>query len=227
MMLHPDKAQRHAVYQRLMARNRIVSILRIGVPALGLVALALLLGQIYLSSLTSRFGLGQITVTRDTVSVESPEYAGLLDDGTAYRVSATAAQAPTAATDQIALSNAYLTMTRPDGVVTTVEAKAAVLDTTNELVTIKDVANIATSEGTSGVVADSIFDYKTQSLTGRGPAIIDYADGTHLVAEGLTYDARTLVWTFTRATVTLPDTPGAASADVDPEAAETTEMTTP
>ena len=227
MMLHPDKAQRHAVYQRLMARNRIVSILRIGVPALGLVALALLLGQIYLSSLTSRFGLGQITVTRDTVSVESPEYAGLLDDGTAYRVSATAAQAPTAATDQIALSNAYLTMTRPDGVVTTVEAKAAVLDTTNELVTIKDVANIATSEGTSGVVADSIFDYKTQSLTGRGAAIIDYADGTHLVAEGLTYDARTLVWTFTRATVTLPDTPGAASADVDPEAAETTEMTTP
>ena len=226
-MLHPDTAQRHAVYQRLMARNRIVSILRIGVPALGVVALALLLGQIYLSSLTSRFGIGQITVTRDTVSVESPEYAGLLDDGTAYRVSATAAQAATDATDQIALSDAYLTMTRPDGVVTTVEAKAALLDTTNELVTIKDVAHVATSEGTSGVVADSIFDYRTQSLTGRGPATIDYADGTHLVAEGLTYDAKTLIWTFTRATVTLPDTPGAASPDADPVAAEPTEMTIP
>ena len=212
MNLQADAAQRLEVYKGLQARNRIVSILRIGVPALGLVALVLLVGQIYLSSLTGRFGVGQITVTRDSVSVDSPEYAGLLDDGTLYRVSATGAQAPTDATDQIAMSHARLVMSRPNGVATTVEAEVAVLDTTRELVVIKDVAHVSTSEGTRGVIADSIFDYKTQSLVGQGPVTIDYADGTHLVAEGLTYNATTMIWTFTRSTVTLPDTPGAKPA---------------
>ena len=46
-------------------------------------------------------------------------------------------------------------------------------------------------------------------LTGHDPVSIDYADGTQLEAAGFTYDAAALVWTFTRATVTLPDTPGA------------------
>lgn len=216
MNLHADAATRQAIYRRLMARNRIVSILRIGVPVLGMVALASLLGQIYLSSLTSRFGIGKITVTRESVSVDAPEYAGLLDDGTAYRVSATAAQASIDATDQIALSDARLAMTRPDGVVTRVDAKAAVFDTTQELVVIKDIANIETSEGTRGVVADSVFDYQAQMLTGQGPVTIDYADGTHLVAEGLVYNAKTMIWTFTRATVTLQDTPGARTTETSP-----------
>jgi lipopolysaccharide export system protein LptC len=216
MSLHADADYRHAIYRRLMARNRIVSILRIGVPALGVVALVGLLGQIYLSSLTSRFGIGQISVSRDSVSVEAPEYAGLLDDGTAYRVSATMAQAPIEASDQVALDSAKLVMTRSDGVVTTVDAQSAVLDTSRELVVIKNIANIATSEGTRGVVADSVFDYKTQALTGQGAVAIDYADGTKLVAEGMTYDATRLIWTFTRATVTLQDTPGAETNETSP-----------
>ncbi|SEP62929.1 hypothetical protein SAMN05428969_0211 [Devosia sp. YR412] len=215
MNLHADAAQRQVTYQRLMARNRIVSILRIGVPALGAVAFVALIGQIYISSLTGRFSVGKITVTRESVSVDAPEYAGLLDDGTAYRVSATAAQAATDATDQIALSDGRLTMTRPDGVVTKVNALAAVLDTTRELVLIKEVANIETSEGTRGVFTDSVFDFRTQSLVGQGPVTVDYADGTHLVAEGVNYDAQASIWTFTRATVTLPDTPGAAPATSD------------
>ncbi|KKC34468.1 hypothetical protein [Devosia psychrophila] len=227
MNLHADAAQRLKIYQGLQARNRVVAVLRLGVPAMGAVALALLVGQIYLSSLGSRFGVGKITVTRESVSVDAPQYAGLLDDGTAYRVSATSAQAATGATDQIALTHSRLVMTRPTGVATTVEAEAALLDTTRELVVIKDIAHVSTSEGTKGVVADSIFDYKTQSLVGQGPVTIDYADGTHLVAEGLTYNAITMIWTFTRSTVTLPDTPGADPEAADPEAAKTTEMTVP
>ena len=60
-----------------------------------------------------------------------------------------------------------------------------------------------------GILRNSIFDYAAQHLTANGPASIDYEDGTELEAESLTYDAVALVWTFTRATVTLPDTPGA------------------
>lgn len=209
MTMQADTARREAIYRRLEARNRLIAILRIGVPALGLVALTILVGQIYLSSLGSRFGIGQITVTRDSVTADAPEYAGLLDDGTAYHVSAVSAQAATDATDKIAMRDARLTMTRTDGEITNIAADAAVLDTTTQSVLIEKQAEIATSEGTRGVVANSVFDYATQTLMADGDVEIDYADGTHLVAEGMTYDAVSLVWTFTRATVTLQDTPGA------------------
>lgn len=209
MNLEADAAQRFAVYRKLQARNRVVAILRIGVPVLGAVALSALLLQIYASSKTSRFGISQIVVSPDSVTVETPEYSGVLDDGTAYRVSATSARAAVDATDRIGLSEATLTMAKPDGVTILVETPAAVLDTTAQVVEIAGQARVSNSEGTSGILRNTVFDYEAQQLTGHGPVIIDYADGTHLEAEGLTYDAAVLVWTFTRATVTLPDTPGA------------------
>lgn len=209
MNLQADAAHRLAVYRSLEARNRIVAILRIGVPVLGAVALSALLLQIYASSQTARFGISQIVVSPDSVTVETPEYSGVLDDGTAYRVSATSARAAVDATDRIGLSDAALTMVKPDGVDIVVATPAAVLDTTGQIVEIEGEAEVRNSLGTSGVLRDTVFDYVAQRLTGTGPVDIVYADGTRLVAEGLTYDAKALVWTFTRATVTLPDTPGA------------------
>ena len=209
MNLHADAAQRLAVYRRLEARNRVVAVLRIGVPALGVIALSLLMLQIYVSSTASRFGISQIVVSPESVTVETPQYSGLLDDGTAYRVSASSAQAAIDATDRIGLSQAALTMVKPDGVTIEVEASDAVLDTAGQVVEIAGMAEVADSLGTAGILFDSVFDYEAQHLTGRGPVSVDYADGTRIEAEGLAYDATTMVWTFNRATVTLPDTPGA------------------
>lgn len=210
MNLQADAAQRLAVYRSLEARNRVVAILRVGVPLLGAVALSALLLQIYASSQTARFGISQIVVSPDSISVETPEYSGVLDDGTAYRVSASSARAAVDATDRIALTDAALTMTKPDGVTIIVETPAAVLDTTGQIVEIAGQAQVSNSLGTSGVLHDTVFDYVAQRLTGTGPVDVVYADGTQLEAEGLTYDATALVWTFTRATVTLADTPGAS-----------------
>lgn len=209
MDLQADAAQRLAIYRGLAARNRVVAILRIGIPALGAVALLALVVQFYVSSQGSRFGVGRIAVTSESISVDAPEYAGVLDDGTTYRVSASAARAATDATDRIALVDAALTMERPGGIGMFVDAPQAVLDTTGQTVIVENVANVRNSLGTSGTVQDSVFDYAAQALVGKGAVSIDYADGTHLVAEGMTYDAVGLVWTFTRATVTLPNTPGA------------------
>src|SRR5690554_851537 len=176
MNLHADAAHRLAIYRGLAVRNRIVAILRIGVPALGSVALVALIAQIYVSSLGSRFGVGQISVTSERVTVEAPEYAGVLDDGTAYRVSASAAEAATDATDRIGLIEAALSMRRPDGVTMLVDAPAAVLDTTGQLVIVEGAANVGNSLGTTGVIHDSVFDYASQALVGEGPVTLDYAD---------------------------------------------------
>jgi hypothetical protein len=209
MSAQTDTADRLRTYQRLALRNRIVSILRIGVPAIGLVVLVGLVGQIYLSSLGGRFGVGQITVTREAVNVDAPEYAGVLDDGSLYHVSAASAQAALDATDLIDLSDASVRVTRPNGVTMDASAKLARLDTTNELVIITGQANVVESTGTTSVLNDSVFDWRAQTLTAKGAVSVDYADGTHLVSKGLVYQARSMIWTFNDASVTLPETPGA------------------
>ena len=74
--------------------------------------------------------------------------------------------------------------------------------------TIVGLAEIAESTGTTGTIIDSVFDYATQTLVGRGAVHIDYADGSTLDGVGMTYDATQAVWTFSNANVTLPSTPG-------------------
>jgi hypothetical protein len=185
-----------------------VGVLRIGVPLLGLVILVALLIQIYVSSLGDSFSIGQVSVTPDTISVEAPEYSGILGNGTTYSVSAATAKASPTATNLISLTEAGLTMTKVDGVMINVNAQFAVLDTNNETVTIKDLAYVEDSTGTTGVVVDSVFDYASQSLVGQGPVSIQYADGTTLDAVGMAYDLEQANWTFNQADVTLPETPG-------------------
>jgi hypothetical protein len=196
------------IYRRLEARNRIVGILRIGVPLLGVLILAVLLVQIYISSLGDRFSIGKVEVSPDNISVQSPEYSGILSNGTTYRVSAATARAAPGETNLITLTDAGLTMTKPDGVMINVNADHAVLDTTGETVTIKDLAYVEDSTGTSGIIANSVFDYADQTLVGQGPVNLEYADGTTLAGEGLVYDLEEANWTFTQADVTLPKTPG-------------------
>lgn len=206
--MHADAADRLATYRRLEARNRIVGILRVGIPALGALTFLSLIVQIYVSSLSTRFGVGQIAVTREAVTVDAPEYAGLLDDGSAYRVWAQSARAATDAPDLIDLAEAALRVERTAGTSMEVVAEAARIDTTSQLVTIDGVAEVTDSTGTSGIFRQSVFDWAEQVLTGTGPVSIDYADGTTLEGSGVVYDAQTFVWTFTDVTVTLPSTPG-------------------
>ena len=208
MNLHADAAERQTIYQRLERRNRIVAILRIGVPALGALVLVILVGQIYLSSLSARFGVGRIDISRDAVTIETPQYSGILDDGTSYRVWANSAQAALTAANQIALSEATLVMNRPGGIVTEITAHEAMLDGGAETVAIAGIALIAESTGTTATVMNSVFDYAAQTLVASGRVHVDYADGSSLDGVGMTYDVKQAVWTFSRVNLTLPSTPG-------------------
>lgn len=202
---HQDRL---AIYRRLQARNRFVGVLRVAVPLAGLLILLALLGQIYLSSLGDDFSIGQIAVSPDEISVQAPQYSGILSNGTTYHVSAATAKAAPNASHLISLTAAGLAMTKADGVTINVNAEFAVLDTKTETVSIKDIAYVEDSTGTTGIVTNSVFDYATQSLVGQGPVNLLYADGTTLDGEGVRYDVAQANWTFRRANVTLPRTPG-------------------
>jgi hypothetical protein len=196
------------MYDRLGRRNRIVAILRLGVPLLGSIVLAGLLVQIYVSSFTGRFNIEQISVTPDAVVIEAPEYVGTLSDGSSYRVWAETARARVEQSNLVDLSNAILVLNRIDGVQLTMEAEEAQLDTAAQLTMVPGEADVADSTGTTGTLNDSVFDWGEQLLTSRGAVAIDYADGSTIRADGLVYDASTIIWTFLGSTVTLPSTPG-------------------
>lgn len=204
------------VYRRLERRNRFVSVLRIAVPALGLLVLVGLLGQIYLSSLGGRYGVGRIEVTPDAVSVEAPEYAGVFDDGSAYRVWADSARAGLDNSEIIDLSNAYLTINRTSGVEMNIDAEDAILDTNQQTVLIKGLANVTDSTGTRATLFGSTFHGATQILNADGPVDITYADGAKVKAGKMVYDGNAMIWTFSQAVVTLPDTPGQSSPENRP-----------
>jgi lipopolysaccharide export system protein LptC len=205
-------------FQRIERRNQLVSVLRIVVPLGGALVLAVLGIQIVLSTLTSRFGIERITISPEAITVDAPEYSGILQDGSAYRVSADTARASAARTDIIDLNKANLVLNRQDGVQFQADAATAQLDSTNQLVMVEGVADIGDTRGMTGTLTNSVFDWNAQVLTTNGPVVINQADGTTVVAEGLVYDAGAVIWTFTRSVVTLPSTPGednSSSGDTD------------
>jgi hypothetical protein len=213
MSLQTDTADRLTVYRRLNRRNRLVAILRLAVPALGLLVLAVLVGQIYLSSVQGRFEVGQIEVNHDTITVMAPAYSGLLEDGTTYRVWSDSASAAIDTTDQIHLNEAVMQLNRPVGIVMDIMAPAALMNTTTEVVSIAGIAHVADSTGTRASLFNSQFDYVRQFLTSEGEVVVDYADGTKLLADGMSFDATKSVWTFSNVTVTLPAPPGATATE--------------
>lgn len=196
------------IHRRLRRRNGTVRVLRLAVPMLGALVLAALVLQIVLSSLGGRFSIGQISVSPEAITVQAPEYVGVLQDGSAYRVSAITARASTSRTDLIDLADAQLVLDRVDGVQLVADAASGQLDTTNQLTIVPGLADISDSTGTTGTLRDSVFDWQAQVLSSDGAVAIDYADGTTVRAEGLVYDAASVIWTFKRSVVTLPSTPG-------------------
>lgn len=207
-MAFADQPGRSRQYRRLLRRNRVVGVLRFAVPAAGLVLFLALIIQITISSFGGRYGIGKIEVTPDRIRVETPEYAGTLSDGSTYRVWAEEAAAAIANTDLITMTNVRVMLERTDGVRREASAEDAVLDTVTQQVRIAHGTEISESSGISGHINDSIFDWASQTLTARGPVTINYSDGSTVRAEGLVHEADRNRWTFTKAIVTLPETPG-------------------
>jgi hypothetical protein len=200
---------RAALFARLAQRNRVVLVLRLVVPGLGLVACAALAMQLVATNAASRFTLSRIETLPQTFAIDAPEYAGILPDGGSYSVSAAAARPRADGDGIVALTDASVVLERADGTRMTVNAASADLSAASEEVFITGIAEVEDSTGTRGSVADSILDWAAQTLTSTGAVAIDYADGTTLLAEGMRYSLADGLWTFTAPRVTVPDTPGA------------------
>jgi lipopolysaccharide export system protein LptC len=204
--------QRSRIYDRLMQRNRLVSILRIGLPVIGAVVLAGLLFQIVLASLLDQFGISNISIDRDNLVVETPSYSSMTADGTMYTIASDDARAALGDTDLLRLSGATLMVTKPSGAWMEAKAVAADMRLSAQTVYVPDVMEIQDSRGTSGTIIGVRTTLLGESMVSDGAAKIRYHNGTTLDAESMAYDAKAQRWEFKRATLVVPSTPGASPA---------------
>lgn len=211
----PDlaRAQLHAALTR---RNRIVGVLRIALPVVGAIVLAMVLGGIVLDNLREQFGFASIRIDRDNLMVASPRVTAVGDDGTLYSATAAMAKGRLGSVDLVDMTEAVFSMASPNGVTFTATAPTAALQTGAQTLTVPGTLGVSSSDGLRGTMEDFFGDMLNASIVARGAVDLTFPEGMRVQSEGMTYDGNAKVWTFTRATVTLEETPGGAVEETPP-----------
>lgn len=199
--------QRLAIFNALSARNRVIAILRIGVPIIGVLVFLGVVAQIFIAGIANDFGIGRVTVNGDSITVDTPTYAGIMGNGNTYRVSAEGARTALTDLNIIDLQKATVVLQKPDGAEMTAHADIASLETIRQTASVPEVAHVSDSSGSAGTLNKVFIDWPRQTMKAEKVSF-QLSGGATLDADSLDYDARTAIWTFRRATLTLPDLPG-------------------
>jgi lipopolysaccharide export system protein LptC len=211
----PDPV-RERLYAALTRRNRLVAVLRVAVPVVGAIVLAVVLGGIVLDNLREQFGFASIRIDRDNLVVESPRVTAIGDDGTLYAATAGMAKVRIGSADLVDMTDAVFSMTSTLGVTFSAAAPAAALQTAAQTLTVPGTLGVKSDDGLTGTLDDFFGDMLGYSMVAHGAVDLTFPAGMQVQSEGMTYDGNSQLWTFTRATVTLPDTPGGAIEDAPP-----------
>lgn len=202
--------QRADIFGRIVVRNRVVDGLRIIVPLIGAAAFLFLAAQIYIANTLRQYGVSGIRIDRGDVVVEAPRYSGTGKDGARYLVTASEARTPIDNRDRIDLTDATLDLIRNDDSSYHAQAASATMDTVRDVTTAPGTVAVSGSDGLAGTLTDVEVDTGNERVTSYGPVDLKLADGTTIVASTMVRDGKTQTFTFTRATVVVPDLPEAA-----------------
>ena len=206
-----DAEQRGRIYGGLERRNRVVSLLRIGMPVLGAIVLAGLLLQIVIASLLNEFGISNISIDRDNLVVETPAYSSMTPDGTMYAVESDDARASLGDTDLLHLTGSRLTVTKPNGSWMEASAQQSQMRLSAQSIYVPGEMSIADSRGTQGTIVGVRANILGEKMVSEGPAKIRYHNGTTLDAESMAYNGKQQLWQFNRVTLVVPSTPRATT----------------
>jgi|GEM_PF-417796 len=199
--------QRAAILDRLAWRNRWVAILRVAVPAVGALAFVLLIGQIWLASLTQQYGVSGLHIDRGNLVVETPQYTGIGADGSRYVVKAREARTPLDNTSLIDMTDATLDYSRPGKPVFHATGKTATMDTGRQYVTVPGITTLNSDDGMHGTLTGVHSDIRGSVTTANGPVDMTFEDGSNLQAANMYYDGKKAYWVFERVTLVMPDLP--------------------
>lgn len=202
--------ERRAVFAQLATRNRIISALRIIVPAAGVAAFALLVLQIYVANLLRQYGVSGIRIDRGALVVDAPHYTASGTDGARYSLTAKTAQAPVGNPAMITMKQVTLDLDRPNAPTMHIQAASAAADTAHNIISVPGTTNLRDDKGLHGTVEKLQINLTTGVALSKGAVAVTFADGSTLDAADMRYDGSAQRWTFHHASVVLPDLPEAA-----------------
>ncbi len=202
--------QRAEILGRILTRNRVVTALRIVVPLIGVVAFLVLAAQIYIANLARQYGISGIRIDRGAVVVEAPKYSGTGADGSRYLVSAREARTPLDRTTMIEMTDATLELLQSSGTSYFAKSATATMDTAANTIVAPGLVTVTGSDGLEGTLTDIDVDSDAGFVTSHGAVDLLLPDGTTIVAGTMVRDGKAGLWTFTQATVIVPDLPAAA-----------------
>ena len=200
--------QRAAILDGLVARNRVVAVLRIVVPLLGLAAFLALAGQIYLSNLMRQYGVSGIRIDRGNVVVEAPRYSGTGTDGSHYLLTAREARTPIGNAEEIAMTDATLEYNKASGDFFAT-ADEATMNTATQIAIVPGVSSVTGEDGMRGTLTALTADMGADMITAAGPVDLTLSDGTTITGTSMVHDGKANSWTFTDATVIMQGLPEA------------------
>lgn len=198
--------QRAAILSGLVRRNRLIGVLRVAVPAAGVAALLVLMGQLWLANFARQYGVSGIRIDRGQLVVETPQYSAISEDGSRYLVTAREARTPLGSPDNIEMIEPHLTFTRPErSPFHAVSATATI--TGSHYLTAPGVVTVDSDDGLSGTLTDVHSDMTAQVTISDGPVDLTFSDGSHLTAANMTFDGKADLWSFDQATLIVPNLP--------------------
>lgn len=200
---------RQALYRGLEWRNRVVGVLRYLVPAAGLALAGIFALQLYIGGLARDFSIGGVRIDRDNLVVGTPRYSGATRDGGRYEVVAETARVAISDAETVEMFAPVLTFTRMTGAPEmTALAEVASFHAGEQVVEVPGMTQISDTEGLAGQLAEMRVDFVAETIIANGPVTVTLASGMRVEGAGMTYEAGAGLWSFERATVTLPQTPG-------------------
>ena len=203
-----DPARRRQLHKSLLRRNRFIDLLRLLVPALGVIILVGLLVQIYIAKVRQDFGVSNIRLEQDRLLIDTPRYEGVTENGTSYSVVAKTASTQLTQSDIIRLDTVTLDVTRPDGVSFSARAEMAYYDLLGQTVEVPGEAMVVDSRNTHALLRNSFVDWGAQTVDARGGADITFTDGTTLLAQTLIMYGDDGRWDMTGVTLETPEGEG-------------------
>lgn len=206
---------RGRLYRRLVRRNRVVGVLRWLLPAIGALVLAIVIGSMVLAALGQRFGFANIRIDRDNLVVETPELSSTAEDGSVYALSALTARVSPTRNDIVDMVEPQFSLTQPSALVLTATADEARLQTGDQLLDVPGTTTVASTDGMAGTLDAMFVDLMNWTMVAGGKVDLSLADGTRIQADGMTYDRKKKLYTFTRVTLDLPMTPGSNPASAE------------
>lgn len=202
--------QRNAILDRLVLRNRLVGILRIGVPAVGIVVFVALALQIYIGNLVEQFGITRFTIDRNNLVVETPSFEATGRDGTLYKMSAELARAAFDKPEDLSLAGVIVDIAPPNAPGYRAQVRDAMFSTRTQELSIAGIVEVTGETGLHGTIAGLVVNLEKRSAQAGGAVALTYPDGTAFTASSMSYDGRGQTWHFTNVRMSLVDTPKVA-----------------